>query len=80
MSYVIRMPNAIPGGQCWYDGSKGDPGRTLRIINAAEFMSKSVVEKKISELRRDYPDVEFVIDPAPEGIKGMVFGDNYWIV
>ena len=70
MSYVIRMPHAIPGGQCWYDGS----GRTCNLMKAAEFMSKSVVEKKISELRRDYPDVEFVIDPAPEGLIGKKFG------
>lgn len=80
MSYVIRLPNAIPNGQCWYNGSDGDPGRTGNLMKAAEFMSKSAVGKKIAELRRQYPDVEFVVDPAPEGMKGMVFGDNYWIV
>ena len=74
MSYVIRLPDAVPNGQCWYDGSSGDPGRTLRIINAAEFMSKKAVEKKIAELRLEYPDVEFVVDPAPEGLIGKKFG------
>lgn len=69
MSYVIRMPNAIPGGQCWYNGSDGDPGRTLRLVNAAEFLSKALVEKKIAELRRKYPDRMFVIEPSPlEGV------------
>lgn len=80
MSYVIRMPDAIPSGQCWYDGSNGDPGRTGQIMKAAEFMSMAVAEKNLSELRKKYPDREFVIDPAPEGMKGIVFGDNYWIV
>ncbi len=80
MSYVIRLPNAIPNGQCWYDGSDGDPGRTGQIIKAAEFMSIDVAEKKLTELRKKYPNREFVVDPAPEVMNGMVFGDNYWIV
>ncbi len=80
MSYVIRLPKAIPNGQCWYDFSDGDPGRTGQIMKAAEFMSMAVAEKKLAELRKKYPDREFVIDPAPEGMKGTVIGDNYWIV
>lgn len=77
--YVIRLPNAVPGGQCWYDGSVGD-GRTLRIQTAAEFMDKKSAENKLSELRSEYPDTLFVIDPAPEGLRGMKIGKGYVIV
>lgn len=66
MSYVIRLPNAIPFGQCWYADSDGDPGRTFRVAKAAEFMSLNSANKKLWALREEYPDVEFVIDPAPE--------------
>lgn len=66
MSYVIRMPNAIPFGQCWYaDDSDGDHGRTFRVAKAAEFVSLSAANKKLRALRDEYPDVEFVVDPAP---------------
>lgn len=62
MSYVIRLPKSIPNGQCWYDGSDGDPGRTGQIINAHKFISIAVAEKKLAELRKKYPNREFVID------------------
>ncbi len=80
MSYVIRLPDAVPNGQCWYESDAGDPGRTGLILKAAEFMSMDVAEKKLAELRKKYPDREFVVDPAPEGMRGTVIGDNYLIV
>lgn len=84
MSYVIRLPDAVPNGQCWYDGSdviSGKLGIVKCIIRAAEYMSYDVAKSSKDRLMRMFPDHTFVIDPAlPEGMNGTVFGDNYWIV
>lgn len=80
MSYVIRLPKAIPDGKCWYSGSEGDPGRTGDLTKAAEFMSLKIAEQELAKLKKAHPNRKFVIEPAPEGMKGTVFGDGFWIV
>jgi hypothetical protein len=78
--FVIRLSGSIPEGKCWFDGSYGDPGRTGIIEKASVFASRSLAEKEIEKLRNKYPQRTFEIEDAPENSKGIVIGENFWIV
>ncbi len=81
--FVIRV---YP--KTWYCGT-GCDGRDLMVTEEIErasvfqnpsHLDLSKIEIVIRKLRKKHPQRTFEIEVAPENSKGVVIGENYWIV
>ena len=60
--YIIKIPCTNNRDSYWKAIFQGDPGRTMIREEATTFGEKKRCQKKISELKKLYPNREYILE------------------